>query len=151
TDLSRMPPGLTEDLALATATNRGVAHALRFALAQPRTPTTDLVAGELLAAAGNIPQAMERLRAAAASKGDTAERAACSFARTAMVGGQPQAAWQVLNAHPQLVNGRGRVLLARCAAEDGRLDLADRLYADVEDDSPEAREYMVRRAVDGGD
>jgi hypothetical protein len=150
-DVSKLPAWFADGLVRAMWANRGSRAALHFVLEQPRSATLDFVAGELLAAEGRGPEALERLRAAAASPED-GQRAARLFALEALRQGKPAEARQMLEDKPELTaDVAGRALLARCAAVEGNDDRAEQLYCELADESAEARTYLMRRALAGGD
>jgi tetratricopeptide (TPR) repeat protein len=150
-DLSRAPDWLAEGLARARRASRGSSAALRWVLHQPRSAALDLVAGELLVECGRGQEALERLRAAAADPA-TGGRAAWQYSLEALREGRPTDARRMLENNPHLTNTtEGQALLARCAAAEGNEDLAEQLYRDLAVDSSEARRYLARRALTGGD
>ncbi len=150
-DLSTLPGWYADGLARAVWANRGAGEALAFVRGQTRAKTLDLVAGELLLAAGRRTEAIERLRAAE-DRADVGPRAAWLLVETALREGRPAEARRVLEAHPRLTaDAEGQLLSARCAAAEGKDDLALRLYREAAGDSAEAGAYLVRRALAGGD
>lgn len=150
-DLSQLPGWYCEALVRALWENRGAPAALQLVLRQPRSPELDLVAGELLVAAGRGADGLARFRSATTAA-DTGGRAAWLFALESLREGRPAEARRMLEAFPQLTSDvEGQTLLARCAAAEGKDDLAERLYREVAGDSAEARAYLAHRALAGGD
>jgi thioredoxin-like negative regulator of GroEL len=150
-DLSPFPAWYAEGLMRARWTNHGIDAALARAWREPRCPAADLVVGEMLVAERRDADALERLRSAASST-DCGARAAWLFAVVAARLGKPAEARRMLEAYPQLTNGtEGQLLLARCAAAEGNEDRAERLYRELAGESAEARAYLARRAMAGGD
>jgi thioredoxin-like negative regulator of GroEL len=153
TDLSRLPGWFGEGILRAQWANRGKHVALANVLRQRRTPSLDLVMGELLVAEGRRAEGLERLQSVVRSaEPETAARAAWQLAQVALAEKRPAEARQALEAYPRLTsNTEGLTLLARCAVAEGHEDRAEQLYRELADESAEARAYLARRAFAGGD
>ncbi len=142
-----LPSWVGYGFAQALRLNRGDAPAIAYAEKQRSTPELTLLIGELQLDDKQTDEGTRRLAPLAALDSDVGFRAAWLLATSALRQHQPDDAVRIVQAQPRLAsNTAGKELLARVAVAQNRLDDADKAYAAIAADSPEAKTYLARRA-----
>lgn len=127
--------------------SRGVQAALEFATKQTPTPPLQLLIGELLIASGSPDAGVEQLKNLASQDTDVGFRAAWLLGLLYIEQKQYDLAKQIIASQPRLAKDTsGKEMLARVAILEGKNDLADKLYGELEDKSLEAKSYLARKA-----
>lgn len=138
-----IPYGITQ----ALRTNRSSADALAFALKQHKTPSLSILIGELYIADKKPDEALVVLKPFLDDQTDIGYRATW-LTSVIYVDKQDFAkAKEIIESRPKLAEDPlGKEALARIALLQGNTELADQLYTQLQDQSPEAMSYLARKA-----
>lgn len=134
-------------MAQAYRMNRGVDAALTYAEAQPKSPTLQLLIGELHLAAGDSESAYAALQEIADERTELGMRAAFLTAMAMIDEGRLEDAETAVRGNPRLhVDTLGQETLAKIAMLRGDPHGAAKIYDAIADESFEATVYAARRA-----
>lgn len=146
------PDSVVLGLAKAIQENRSSLEAMEFAAVQEPSPELTLYVAELQIAGGDSEEALQKLIKLAQVESEVGYRSAWLSSLIFMEKGNYEQARIAIYSHPHLAYDQlGQETLARIAHQDGDTDLAVRLYAAIEKDSPEARSYLARKAFNDKD
>ena len=141
------PNWIANGLTVAYQTNRSPAEALLFALKQKKTPALSLLIGELYIANNKLDDALTVLTPYLDDKTDFGFRASSLVSVIYVQKQEYDKAKAVIEAQPKLADDLfGKEALARIALQQGDVELADKLYNQLQDQSPEAMSYLARKA-----
>lgn len=142
-----MPDWVYYDYAQAIRAVRGNKPALDFARQQKPIPSLTMLIGELLIASGDLDAGAEKLRELSSLDSDVGLRSAWLLALMYTERKQYDQARAVIEAQPLLKsNVLGKEAMARIALLEGKTDEADKIYAEIEGNSTEAKSYLARQA-----
>jgi tetratricopeptide (TPR) repeat protein len=148
-----IPDGFPEWVAFAftqaTRFNRGIDAALEFAARQKPSPTLELLAADILMAGERYGDAILKLTPLAATDSEAGNQAARVIAEIYFRLKQYDEARAAIEAQPRLRQSTGgQELLARIAFQRGDQAAADKIYAGIETESDEAKNYLAKQAFD---
>lgn len=149
---NEFPEWVSYGITKALQENRSSLEAMQFAALQKPTPELSMLVAEFLIAEGNSEEALSKLIKLSKTETEIGYRSAWLSSLLLMEKGNYEQARIMIYSHPQLVHDLlGQETLARIAHLEGDSDLANRLYAALEQDSPEARSYLARKAFNDKD
>lgn len=141
------PEWVAYGLTQAYRTNRSPAEALAFATKQKKTPSLSLLIGELYLADKKLDEALAILEPYTKQQDDSGYRASWLVSVIYADKQEFDKAKQTIEAQPKLAQDpMGKEALARIALLQGNTALADSLYTQLQDQSPEALSYLARKA-----
>lgn len=141
------PDWVAFGLAQAYRSNRNAAEALDFALKQKKSPSLSLLIGELYIADNKPDEALKILTPYLNDKTDLGYRASWLASVIYADKQEYDMAKKIIMAQPKLADDAiGKEALARIALLQGNEELADQLYSQLQDSSPEAMSYLARKA-----
>ncbi len=144
---NEFPDWVAFNITNALRYNRTTLEALEFASLQKPTPELSLLTAELMISGGDSDAALEKLNKLARNDTDIGYRSAWLASLIYIDHKDWKNARNTVIAQPRLVNDiLGKETLARVAYLEGNAPLADKLYAAIEKNSPEARSYLARKA-----
>lgn len=141
------PEWVAYGLTQAMRTNRSPAEAISFAIKQKKTAPLSILIGELYIADQKPEEALAVLKPFLTDTSDMGYRASWLTSVVYADKHEYDKAKEVIEAQPKLANDPlGKEALARIALLQGNADLADKLYMQLRDQSPEAMSYLARKA-----
>jgi len=141
------PEWVAAEFTQAYRLNRGNRPALIYAFRQKPSPALNLLVGEILLANDQFNEGLKKLDALATTDSETGSRAALAIARSCLQRQQYDQARAAVVALPRLRQSlAGQELLARAALLQNDKPAAEKIYADIETDSDDAKAYFAQQA-----
>lgn len=146
------PEWVAYGLTQAIRINRSSEQALDFALKQKKTAPLSILIAELYMAVKKPDEALSILEPFAKDPSYIGYQSSWLIYLIYVDKRQYEKAKEVINANPKLADDvLGKEALARLALLEGDITLADNLYSQLEDKSPEAVSYLARKAFSDKD
>lgn len=144
---SSFPAWLNIKIIEALALNRTSQEALAFATKQKKTPEFSLLIGELYFAENKWEEAQSSLAPLTEEDNEIGDRSALLLSQIYVEKKDYAKAKAAIENKPKLAEQVvGKEALARIALLEGNQDLADRIYSQLDEQSPEAMSYLARKA-----
>ncbi|CRX37402.1 tetratricopeptide repeat protein [Estrella lausannensis] len=145
------PDSVLVNLTKAYGTNRSIAKALEFAKRQRESNELNYTIAELLIRDGQVEPAIKLLSEVKDEKGNLSQQAAWLRTLAYIEKGDFARARNEIQLNAGLDQSlKGKELLAKAALLEGKVDLADAIYADIAGESMEAKSYLARRYFERG-
>lgn len=141
------PDWVAYGIAQALRVNRSPADALAFALKQTKTPAFSVLIGELYLASQKPDEVLATLKPFLADRSEIGYRASWLTSLAYLEKQDYNKAKEAIEDQPKLAGDPlGKEALARIALLQGDTRLADIIYSQIENESPEAMSYLARKA-----
>lgn len=145
------PEWLLVSLTKAYGNNRSISKALEFARRQKEGSELNFTIAELLIRDGQVDPAIKILSEVKDEKGNLRMEAAWLRTLAFLEKGDYARARNEIQLNAGLDQSlKGKELLAKAALLEGKIDLADQMYADIAGESMEAKSYLARRYFENG-
>lgn len=147
----KYPDWVAYVLIQSLVSNRGMEDALASAMRQRSTPLLALIQGELLLAAGKKDEAIPLLESLAKQENALGFRSSLLLSNVYIAEQDWEKAIAQVKENKALAQTlMGKEQLAHIAVLQQKYDLADELYAELEQESFTAKSYLAKRAFDAG-
>lgn len=144
---NNFPDWIAYGLTQALRSNRSTQEALAFAVHQKRTPALSLLIGELYIAESKFDEALAALDPYLKEQSEIGYRAVWLTGVIYADKGEYEKAKEIVESQPKVAEEvGGKEILARIALAQGNIEAADKLYLQLQEESPEAMSYLARKA-----